>query len=405
MNETFKQADQQLKDKLYKKIESKTDKMIEIRRYLHEHPELSFEEKETGKYIANFYKDMDVDVQANFGDGYGVVVTIDSGQPGRTLALRADFDGLPVQEQTGLPFASQNKGVMHACGHDGHTAYMLILAESLYELKDEWIGKVKIIHQPAEETPPGGALGMMKAGVLDGVDAIIGVHGWAPVPYGTVECTAGPVMTGRSSFKLTIHGKGGHGSAPHLANDPIVAASYFVTAVQTIISRRTNPFDMCTLTIGNYDGTGSFNVINDSVFLEGDVRFMKEETRAVVEKNFKQIVKGLEIMFGVKVDLFYASDYPVLNNNADLAAEIQHTLRTSDIKELQTVDTVSRNTASEDFAYFSNKIPGVYMFVGECPDDGVFYAHHSPKFVINEKALPLAAKSVGAAALDFLANK
>lgn len=397
-------ASQALKDKLYAKIEAKTDRMIAIRRQLHEHPELSFKEKATGAFIANFYQGKDVQVQANFGDGYGVVVTIDSGKPGKTLALRADFDGLPVQEETGFPFASQNTGVMHACGHDGHTAYMLILAESLYELKDDWAGKIKIVHQPAEETPPGGALGMIKAGVLDGVDAIIGVHGWAPVPYGTVQCTAGPVMTGRSSFKMTIHGKGGHGSAPHLANDANVAASYFVTIAQTIISRRTDPFDMCTLTFGNFDGKGSFNVIKDAVFLEGDVRFMRDEAREIIETNFKRMVKGLELMFDVKVDLFYDSDYPVLNNDTDLAATIQNSLRHSHIQELTNLDTITRNTASEDFAYFAQKIPGVYLFVGEMPDDGVFYPHHSPKFVLNEKALPLAAKTVGVAALDFLAT-
>lgn len=398
-------ADQALKDQLFQKIEAKTDKMIEIRRHLHQMPELSFEEKKTSQYIADFYKDKDVQVQTNFGDGYGVVVTIDSGKPGKTIALRADFDGLPVQEESGVSFASKNEGVMHACGHDGHTAYMLILAECLNELKDQWTGKIKIVHQPAEETPPGGAQGMIKAGVLDGVDGIIGVHGWAPVPYGTVECTEGPVMTGRQSFKLTIHGKGGHGSAPHLANDANVAASFFVMAAQTIVSRRTDPFDMCTLTIGNFDGKGSFNVIKDAVFLEGDLRFMNVKEQPIMEENFKRLVKGLEVMFDVKIDLFYQSDYPVLNNDASFTRLIQHSLKNSHINELQTVDTTSRNTASEDFAYYTNKIPGVYLFVGEMPDDGVFYPHHSPKFVINEKALPLAAKSVGAAALDFLSQK
>jgi len=212
-------------------------------------------------------------------------------------------------------------------------------------------------------------------------------------------------MTGRSSFKLTIHGKGGHGSAPNLANDAIVAASYFVTIAQTIISRRTDPFDMCTLTVGNFDGRGSFNVIKDSVFLEGDVRFMNVNERPIIEKNFKNIVKGLETMFGVTVDLFYNADYPVLDNNEALTQEVQYSLANSDIKELKTIDTKTRNTASEDFAYFCQDVPGVYMFVGEMPDNGVYSAHHSPTFVINEKALPLAAKSVGAATLDLLANK
>lgn len=373
MKKMFTMEDQNLKNKLFKKIDEKTDRMIEIRRYLHQYPEISFDEKDTGAYIADFYKNKAVKVEKNFGGGYGIVVTIDSGHPGKTIALRADFDALPVQEQTGLKYASKNKGTMHACGHDGHTAYMLILAESLYELKDNFNGKIKIIHQPAEETPPGGALGMVKAGVLDNVDAIYGVHGWAPIPCGTIQCTKGPVMTGRSSFKMTIHGRGGHGSAPHLANDANVAASYFVTIAQSIISRRVNPFDMATLTIGNFDGQGSFNVIKDSVFLEGDVRFMKDETCGVIEKNFKNIVHGLEIMFNVKIDLFYNNDYPVLNNDAELTKLTQNSLKNSHIKGLENLDFTTRNTASEDFAYFAKKIPAVYMFVGEMPDDGVFY--------------------------------
>lgn len=397
-------TNQTLKDKLYQKIDEKTPRMIEIRRYLHQHPELSFHEKMTGQYIANFYKDMDVKVEANYGDGYGVVVTIDSGKPGKTLALRADFDALPVKEESGVPFKSQNDGVMHACGHDGHTAYMLTLAAALYELRNEWSGVVKIIHQPAEEIPPGGAQGMIKAGVLDGVDAIIGVHGWAPVPYGTIECTSGPVMTGRQSFKMDIHGKGGHGAEPHLANDANVTASFFVTAAQTIVSRRTNPFHRCSLTIGDYEGKGSFNVIKDTVHLEGELRFLNTEDQPVMEKNFKNLVAGLETMFDVKIDLDYFTDYPVLENDDHLAKQIQKSLESSGIKELQKVDTTSRNSASEDFAYYCQKVPGVYMFVGEMPDDGVWFPHHSPKFIINEKALPLAAKAVGCAALDFLSK-
>lgn len=408
MIDTKALASPALKEKLYKKIEEKTDRMIKIRRELHTFPEVSFHEKKTGAYIANFYKDMEKDpavkVESNYGDGYGVVVTIDSGKPGKTIALRADFDGLPVKEETGLPFASTN-GAMHACGHDGHTAYMLILAESLFELKDEWAGKVKIVHQPAEEFPPGGAQGMLKAGVLDGVDAIIGVHGWAPVPYGTIECTVGPVMSGRQSFKMTIKGKGGHGSAPQLSNDAIVAASFFVQSAQTIISRRTDPFDMCTLNIGNFDGEGSFNVIKESVYLEGELRFLNVKEQPIMEKNFKMLVAGLEKMFGVKIDLFYQSDYPVLDNDETFTHMIQHSLKNSNIPELKTIDTTSRNSASEDFAYFSNTIPGVYLFVGEMPDDGVFYPHHSPQFILNEKALPLAAKAVGATTLDFLSQK
>ena len=166
-----------LLDEIMKKLDEKKDRIIEIRRYLHEHPELSFQEEETAKYISDFYKDVSVDsVETNFGGERGIVVTIKGAKPGKTIAIRADFDALPIQEETGLPFASKNDGVMHACGHDGHTAYMLVLAETLAEFKDRLKGTISVIHQPAEEMPPGGALGMIKAGVLDGVDAIFGIH-------------------------------------------------------------------------------------------------------------------------------------------------------------------------------------------------------------------------------------
>ncbi len=222
---------------LVKRLQEKEEKMIEIRRHLHEHPELSFQESETPKYITDFYKDKDCEVKTNVGEN-GVKVTIDSGNPGKTIAIRADFDALPIQEDTGLSFASKNDGVMHACGHDAHTAYMLILAETLIEMKDQFNGKVIVIHQPAEEMPPGGAKSMIEDGVLDGVDHVLGTHVMTNMEPGKVFYRPENVQTGRSYFKLTIQGEGGHGSSPHTANDAIVAGANFVTTAQTIVSRR-----------------------------------------------------------------------------------------------------------------------------------------------------------------------
>ena len=243
-----------LLDELTKKIDTKKTRMIDIRRYLHENPELSFEEEKTANYIRDFYKDVAVDsVETDVGGGHGVAVTIKGSHPGQTIALRADFDALPIEEETGLPYASENKGVMHACGHDGHTAYMMILAESLAELKSQLKGTIKIIHQPAEEVPPGGALGIIKAGVLDDIDAIFGIHVMSPMETGTVYYRSGNTQTGRSYFKLKVQGKGGHGSSPHMANDAIVAASAFVMNCQTVVSRRIDPFDTAVVTIGSFD--------------------------------------------------------------------------------------------------------------------------------------------------------
>lgn len=213
-------------NQLLQKLDEKKEKMIEIRRYLHQHPELSFKEEKTAQYIADFYKDKNVQLRTNVG-GYGIVVTIEGGHAGKTIALRADFDGLPINEEADVPFKSKNPGVMHACGHDGHTAYLMILAESLIELKDQLKGNVVILHQPAEETPPGGAAAMIEDGCLEGVDNVFGIHLMSLANTGEVYYRAGEMQAARSYFKVRIQGKGGHGSMPHLSNDSIVAASHF----------------------------------------------------------------------------------------------------------------------------------------------------------------------------------
>ncbi|EIA20792.1 hypothetical protein KKC_04990 [Listeria fleischmannii subsp. coloradonensis] len=390
-----------MKEELFKKLNEKQSRMVEIRRYLHEHPELSFHEENTAKYIAEFYQKLDCDVRTHVG-GNGVVVTIDTLKPGKTLAIRADFDALPIHEETGLPFASKNEGVMHACGHDGHTAYMLILAESLIEMKDELTGKIVILHQHAEETPPGGAIQMIQDGALDGVDNVLGIHVMSTMKTGEVSYREGAIQTGRSYFKLKVQGVGGHGSSPHMANDAIVAASEFVVAVQTVISRRLNPFDVGSITIGSFDGKGSFNVIKDSVELEGDVRSMSEETRTTIEKEIRRIVGGLEVMFGVTCELDYKNDYPVLNNDEALTHFVVDSINSSAIPEITAVTRCEPQPPSEDFAYYAKERPSVFFYVGAMPADGHFYPHHHPKFDINEDALLIASKAMGACVLDYL---
>lgn len=390
-----------LKATLQKKIDDKTPKMIEMRRYLHQHPELSFEEEKTSQFIVDFYKGKDCDVKTNVG-GYGVVVTIDSGKPGKTIALRADFDALPITEETGLEFTSKNPGCMHACGHDAHTSYMLTLADTLLEIKDQLVGKVVILHQPAEETPPGGAIAMIKDGCLEGVDNVLGVHLWSPIDTGDIHYCLGATMAGRSSFKVKFKGKGGHGAVPHEANDTIVAASQFVVAAQTIVSRRVSPFEMATLTIGNFDGRGSFNVIKDSVFIEGDVRSMDPATRELVAKEFKSILDGIAAMFRIEYELFYEHDYPVLMSDEALTSNVIHSIETAGIENLNEISLAQANPASEDFAYYSEVVPSSYIFVGAKPASGEFFPHHHPKFDINEDAMGIAAKAIGTATLDYL---
>ncbi|PZM66931.1 M20 family metallopeptidase [Paenibacillus dendritiformis] len=390
-----------MKTELFRRLDEKKERIIEIRRYLHAHPELSFQEENTAKYIAEFYTDKPCDVREHVG-GLGVVVTIDSGKPGKTLAIRADFDALPITEQTGLPFASKNPGVMHACGHDGHTAYMLVLAETLMEMKDQLAGKVVILHQPAEETPPGGAIHMIQDGCLDGVDHVLGIHVMSTMETGGIFYREGPIQTGRAYFKVKIHGKGGHGSSPHMANDAIVAASEFVCAVQTIVSRRLNPFDVGSITIGSFDGKGSFNVIKDSVELEGDVRAMTEETRSLIEKEIRRILSGLQEMFGITYELEYNNDYPVLINDPAFTEFVVKSLTQSDIPEVTSIERCEPQPPSEDFAYYAQQRPSVFFYVGAMPDNGEYYPHHHPKFDINEDCLQIAAKVMGALVIDYM---
>lgn len=385
-----------MKQQLMDMLVSRKEEIISIRRYLHEHPELSFEEEQTARYILDFYEGKDVEIQSNVGNGYGIVVTIKGGKPGKTIALRADFDALPIQEETDLPFKSKNEGVMHACGHDGHTAYLMVLADCLIQLKQEIPGTIKIIHQHAEEVPPGGAKSIVESGALDDVDNIFGIHLLPTDPAGIVGYRAGNSMAGRSYLKVGIQGTGGHGSSPHKANDAIVAGAFFVTAVQTIISRRLNPFDMGVITIGSFDGKGTFNVIRDYVELEGDIRYMSDETKEIIHKELKRLAEGLEAEFGVGCDLSFVPDYPPLYNDPEMTDLVKASLEAANDPDIKKVAEYPMLSPSEDFAYYLEKIPGCYFYIG-CTPKGVDvpYFNHHPKFDIDEDALLVAAKAVG----------
>ena len=384
-----------MKNELMKMLEARKEEMIQIRRYLHENPELSFKEQNTAQYIIDFYQGKDVEIQTNVGNGYGIIVTIKGEKPGKTIGLRADFDALPIMEETELPFKSKNDGVMHACGHDGHTAYMLVLADCLIQLKSSLLGTIKIIHQHAEEVPPGGAKSIMESGVLDDLDAVYGVHLFPDNPVGHIGYRSGYAMAGRTYFKLAIQGVGGHGSSPHLANDAIVAGSHFITAVQTVISRRINPFDMGVVTIGSFDGKGSFNVIKDRIELEGDVRYMTEKTQKLIDQEIHRLVRGIETEFDVQCELTYTADYPPLINNPEITEAVVTSLKNSQEPEIKEISEYPMFSGSEDFAYYLEKIPGTFFYIGSNPKEAEkIYFNHHPKFDIDEDALLVAAKSV-----------
>lgn len=388
-----------LKEQLFELLEVKSSAMAADRHWLHQHPKLSYEEKGTAEYIANHYEGKDVQVDTNFG-GYGIRVTIDSGKPGRTLGIRADFDALPITEETGLPFASENPGVMHACGHDAHTAYMMSLADSLIELKDKLTGKIVIIHQPAEEMPPGGSTYMIKAGVLDGVDNVLGCHVMSQMDYGILYYHVGATQQARAKFTIRVQGKGGHGSSPHEANDAIVIASQLVVNLQTIISRRLNPFDPGVITIGSFDGKGQFNIIKDSVELVGDVRCMSDHTKQLIEAEVTKMCQGFAVAYGCQIDLDYKNDYPVLVNDKETTEMCVRAFQKADIEGITDIIDCGPLPPSEDFAYYTQERPSCFFYVGAKPD-GEAFPHHHPKFDINEGAMILAAKAMGSAVLEY----
>lgn len=391
-----------LKETLFNKIEEKEQRIIELRRHLHSHPELSFEESETSQFIKDFYQDKDVVLHTDLNGQHGLVVEIKGGQPGNTIGLRADFDALPIKETTDLDFASQNDGVMHACGHDAHTAYLLGVAEALIEMKEELPGTVKIIHQHAEEVPPGGAQDILASGVLDDVDEVYGIHFFPNLDVGTIFVHNGESFAGRSNFDMHIQGKGGHAAMPQNTNDALVAGAYFVTEAQTVVSRRINPLESAVVSISAFEAPGGYNVIQDNVTLRGTVRYMNEDIKEPLYKEIAKLAKGLEATFDVEVDLDYKYDYPVLYNSdkqTDAVRAILEDAKGSYVKEVVDLGPV---TGSEDFAFYLTQIPGSFIIVGAKPVDYDMHPLHHPKMVLNEDAFQVAAKALADIAINRL---
>ena len=395
-----------LRNKLMKRLTEREEEMIALRRHFHENAEISHHEFQTAETIAAFYEGKDVHIQRNVGNGVGIVVTIEGKSPGKKIGLRADFDALPIEEETGLPFSSKNPGAMHACGHDGHTAYLMILADSLIELKGEWSGTVKIVHQHAEEDPPSGGKSIAESGVLDDLDEIYGIHFFPNFDVGEINYTSGWAFAGCSDLSIKIKGKGGHGSMPHLSNDAIVAASSLVMNLQTVVSRRVNPYDMAVVTIGSFEGVGASNVIKDSLILRGYARYMDVEVGKQIEKEIRHLLRGLEESFGVETEFEYLWDYPPVYNHPDQTEKVVAALEKYGVGDY--MDKVVAGPASngaEDFGQYLLKIPGSFVNVGCKPEADEYYMNHHPKFDLNEKALLVAAKAVGDIALSALGEQ
>jgi len=388
-----------LLNELYQKLEERWIEMVEIRRFLHKHPELSFQEKNTAAYIADYYNKIKVPVQEQVG-GNGVVARIEGALPGKTVALRADFDALPIQDEKDVEYRSTVPGVMHACGHDGHTATLLVLGKTLHEMRDVLSGTIVLIHQHAEEYAPGGAKPMIEAGCLDGVDVIFGTHLWSSEPLGKILYRTGPIMAAADRFEIVIKGSGGHGAQPHKTKDSIVIGAQVVSELQQIVSRRVNPIDPAVVTIGSFMADNAFNVIADSAKLIGTVRTFNPEVRDFIEEEIEQILKGACLSARCEYEYVYERGYPAVVNHAEETDLLVQSVDTVD--EVHRVEEIEMQMGGEDFSHYLEHVMGTFFFTGAKPDNvEVAFPHHHPKFDINEKALLIAAKSLASAAIQY----
>jgi amidohydrolase len=382
-----------MKNKLFRELETVEEEMIQIRRHLHQYPEESFKEEKTPAYIAAYHRTLGHDVRIGVGGG-GVVATLRGAQSGKTIALRADFDALPVQEETGLPYASKNPGVMHACGHDGHTASLLGLAKALNRLRSELRGTVVFIHQHAEEIVPGGARSMIEDGCLEGVDRIYGSHLWAPFPLGQIRIVQGNMMAASDKFTIELKGEGGHAGLPHETNDVLVTGAQLVLALQTVISRKIDPFEPVVLTIGSFNAGKTFNVIPETAVLVGTVRSYSDSVRKKVREEMKNIVDSYGRSAGIECRFDYQYGFPAVVNPPEEAERVMKVAK--EIPGITDVKSVEPMMISEDFGYYLRELPGAFFFTGAGdPDSATHYPHHHPKFTIDERALKHSASVLG----------
>lgn len=385
---------------LFDRLDEIFEEIVAIRRYLHENPELSFKEVKTAKYIADYHEKLGNKVRTGVG-GNGVVAYLKGAHPGPTVALRADFDALPIVEQTDLPFKSKNDGVMHACGHDGHTATLLGLAKALNKLKPELHGTVVFIHQHAEELPPGGALPMIEDGCLDDVDVIFGTHLQAEMPLGEIGYRAGALQAAPDMFNIRIQGRGGHGAYPHQTVDSIAVGSQLINSLNQIVSRKIDPLDSAVLSVTSFVAENPYNVIADHAQMVGTVRTFKEETRKFIEQEMERVIKGICETARASYEFTFTRGYPTLINHkeeTEFVAEVA-----GKIPDVTAVKETEPVMGGEDFSYYLQHVKGTFFFTGaQNPEWEVSYPHHHPKFDIDERALLIAAKILGMATLEYM---
>lgn len=374
--------------------------IIEKRRWIHSHAELSFNEKETTAYIAGELEKMGMEV-CLFSDYYGVIGTIHGDKPGKTVMLRADIDALPIEEKSGVEFASNNKGVMHACGHDCHSSMLLGAARMLAGNRKELCGTVKILFQSAEESCHG-ANYYIEKGYLDDVDALLGIHVWASMKAGAINIEDGYRMAFCDNFKITVEGSSVHGSTPHLGKDAIVAASSIIMNLQTFVSRENDPLNPMVVTVGTVKAGKQFNIIADRVEMEGTIRTYGSEMREKVQKELGRIVCHTAEALGCKADFVNTPiEPPVVNNNIEINEIARDAAKVLYGKNI--LRPMPKVMGSEDMSILMQKVPGVMCFIGYYNEAcGSVYPLHSDSFCVDEGILPKGAALYAQFAHDYL---
>lgn len=385
---------------LNKAAEDMREDVIKWRRHLHENPELSFEEEKTAQFVYDTLESFG-NLELSRPTKTSVMARLIGPNPGKTLALRADMDALPIHEENTFEFASQVPGVMHACGHDGHTAMLLGAAKILSGLKDQINGEVRFFFQHAEELFPGGAEEMVQAGVMDGVDLVIGTHLWSPLELGKIGVVYGPMMAAPDTFWLTVNGKGGHAALPHQTVDSIAVAAQVVTNLQHIVSRNTDPLDNLVLSVTQFVGGTTHNVIPGSVDICGTVRSFDADLRKTIPEKMERVIKGITEAHEATYDFKYEFGYRPVINDEEVTAVIEETVR--EVFGEEALDLMKPNMGGEDFSAYMEKAPGCFFYVGAGNEEkGITYPHHHARFTVDEDALEIGVKTFLHAVFKFL---
>ncbi|MBT9158477.1 MAG: N-acyl-L-amino acid amidohydrolase [Firmicutes bacterium] len=379
------------------------EEIIAWRRHIHAHPELGYAEFQTAEFVAGKLGEWGLEVHAGVG-GTSVVGVLHGASAGRSVALRADMDALPVTEETGLSFASRNPGCMHACGHDGHTAMLLGAAKVLAAKQSEIAGTVKFLFQSAEEcSPRGGAIPLIEAGALDNpkVDYIFALHLWPEVPFGKVGVKAGPLMSASDRIQVHVTGRGGHGAAPHQTVDAVVVASHIVTALQAIVSRQMDPLEPVVVTIGRFIAGQRHNVIAPTAYLDGTVRTQNEVVRQSLPHKISQLVEGIAAGFGASASVDYEFGYPTLHNHPEGARMVVEATDLA-LGEGNVVTLERPSMGGEDFAYYLDHAVGAMFWLG-CKGPGASeFPVHNSRFDFDEQALSRGTAVMAEVALQAL---